>query len=261
MIFWLNLDMRLNILKKRILIDGDIIAYRASSSVQRDIDWGDGLWTCHAFLSDAKEQFYNLSEDILNREVFGDDEYEIIFAFSDSHNFRKDLCDGYKANRANKRKPTCYNALVDYIKSEHHTVQLKNLEGDDVLGIYATMDGYDSIIVSLDKDMKTIPGKFYNFGTDELITVTKDQAKYNHMYQTLIGDVADGYPGCPKYGPVKAKKLLDSLTPDKYWEGVVKAFESQGLTEADALLQARLSYILQDGDYDTETHEVKLWLP
>lgn len=123
------------------------------------------------------------------------------------------------------------------------------------------MDGYDSIIVSLDKDMKTIPGKFYNFGTDELITVTKDQAKYNHMYQTLIGDVADGYPGCPKYGPVKAKKLLDSLTPDKYWEGVVKAFESQGLTEQDALLQARLSYILQDGDYDTETHEVKLWLP
>lgn len=72
-------------MKKRILIDGDILAYRASSSVQRDIDWGDGLWTCHAFLSDAKEQFYNLSDDIINREVFGDDEYEIIFAFSDSH--------------------------------------------------------------------------------------------------------------------------------------------------------------------------------
>ena len=27
----------------KLLIDGDILAYKASSSVQKDIDWGDGL--------------------------------------------------------------------------------------------------------------------------------------------------------------------------------------------------------------------------
>lgn len=248
-------------LPKRILIDGDIIAYRASSSVQRDIDWGDGLWTCHAFLSDAKEQFFTLTDDILNREVFKDSDYEIKFAFSDSNNFRKELCETYKANRSNKRKPTCYMALVEFIMSNFDSVKLPLLEGDDVLGILATDPNYDSIIVSLDKDMKTIPCKFYNFGNDELFTITEDQAKYNHMYQTLIGDTTDGYSGCPKYGPVKAKKLLDSLTPDKYWEGVVGAFKGQGLTEEDALLQARLAYILHNGDYDLANRKVKLWTP
>lgn len=49
----------------KLLIDGDILAYKASSSVQKDIDWGDGLWTCHAYLEDAIEQFRNLLDNIL----------------------------------------------------------------------------------------------------------------------------------------------------------------------------------------------------
>ena len=49
----------------KLLIDGDILAYKASSSVQKDIDWGDGLFTCHAYLEDAIEQFRNLLDNIL----------------------------------------------------------------------------------------------------------------------------------------------------------------------------------------------------
>lgn len=248
-------------MNKRLLIDGDILAYQASSSVQRDINWGDGLWTCHAFLSDAQQQFNYLVEEITNRDVFGDDKYELIFAFSDNINFRKKLDNTYKLNRSNKRKPTCYNALVEYIKEQYNSVTLPNIEGDDVIGILATDKTHDSIVVSLDKDMKTVPCKFYNFGKDELITITEDRAKYWHMYQTLVGDVTDGYSGCPKYGPVKAKKLLDSLDVDQYWDGVVTAFKGQGLTEDDALLQARMAYILKKDDYNMVTHEVTLWTP
>ena len=45
------------------------------------------------------------------------------------------------------------------------------------------------------------------------------------------------------------------------WATVVKAFEDKGLTEDDALLNARLARILTIEDYDTERQEPKLWTP
>jgi len=83
-----------------------------------------------------------------------------------------------------------------------------------VMGILATKPGnrekYPSLIViSQDKDMKTLPATVWN-GKD-LVTYTEAEADYWHMYQTLVGDAADGYKGCPKVGPVKAEKLLAAL--------------------------------------------------
>jgi DNA polymerase-1 len=45
------------------------------------------------------------------------------------------------------------------------------------------------------------------------------------------------------------------------WTEVVKAFESKGLTEEDALRNARLAYILRDGDWNTTSQEVRQWTP
>jgi 5'-3' exonuclease len=92
----------------KLLIDGDILAYKASSSVQKDIDWGDGLWTCHAYLEDAVEQFRNLLDNILFalKETTLED-YSIsdmMFFFSDEDNFRKHYLPEYKSNRRNSRK-------------------------------------------------------------------------------------------------------------------------------------------------------------
>ena len=41
----------------------------------------------------------------------------------------------------------------------------------------------------------------------------------------------------------------------------MKAFTDKGLTEEDALLNARLARILTIEDYDTEQQEPKLWTP
>ena len=45
------------------------------------------------------------------------------------------------------------------------------------------------------------------------------------------------------------------------WATVVKAFEDKGLTEDDALLNARLARILTIDDYDTKRQEPILWTP
>ncbi|NBS69172.1 hypothetical protein EBT31_09700 [bacterium] len=45
------------------------------------------------------------------------------------------------------------------------------------------------------------------------------------------------------------------------WETVVQTFEERGMTEEDALLNARLARILQYTDYNFDTDEPILWTP
>lgn len=106
--------------------------------------------------------------------------------------------------------------------------------------------------------MKTIPTKFYNFLDDTLSVVSDEEAQYNLLFQTLIGDTADNYSGCPKVGKVKAERILND---NPTWGAVVECFKKAGQTEEDALLMARVAHILQDGDYDFEKGTIKLWTP
>lgn len=59
---------------------------------------------------------------------------------------------------------------------------------------------------------------------------------------------------------ITATKLL--LDKSGYtFEQVVKIFESKGLTEEDALRQARVARILRASDYNKKKKEVILWNP
>ncbi len=83
------------------------------------------------------------------------------------------------------------------------------------------------------------------------------------MYQTLTGDSTDGYKGCPKVGPVAAARLLEPLMgePAGMWIAVLLSFKKAGLTEADALVQARVARILRHTDYDFTNKLPILWTP
>lgn len=177
---------------------------------------------------------------------------------SDDTNFRKGLYDKYKGQRSWMRRPLALKAIRKWFIEEHDAVIMPNLEGDDVMGILATdpHKTHNTIIVSIDKDMKTIPGHYYR--DDTLFNISSEEAEYYHLFQTLTGDVADGYPGCPKVGKVTAKEILDK---DCSWEAVVKAFKKAKLTEEDALLQARLARILRHQDYNFEENVPYLWTP
>ena len=131
------------------------------------------------------------------------------------------------------------------------------LEADDAIGIYATKDP-GHIICSPDKDMRQIPGDLYNL-SDGVVQITKEEGERWHRVQTMSGDQTDGYAGVPGIGIKRAEALLDEKGDT--WETVLGAFIDKGLTEEDALKNARLAKILQADDYDFTNQQVRLWAP
>lgn len=242
------------------LIDADILAYQAAAGAEVPTKWDEDLWTLHASEEDAQNRF----KDHLFSIVEKVEASSFVLVFSDSRNWRKEVLPTYKANRSDVRKPMLLRVVGKWAMSQFPFELWENLEGDDVMGILATSKKYkpgQTVICSLDKDLKTIPGRHYNFGKDEHFNIDLEQANYWHMFQTLTGDSTDGYSGCPGCGPKTAQKILDALHPEDYWKGVVKAYTAAGLCEEEAVVQARVARILWSTDYNPKTKQVKLWNP
>ena len=110
--------------------------------------------------------------------------------------------------------------------------------------------------------MRTIPGLFAR-GWDAVVEeITEEDADRFFLHQALMGDKTDGYSGCPGIGQVKARRLLDPLVDlSDMWRAVVGAYEGAGLTEQNALQNARVARILRYGEYDRKTKEITKWEP
>ena len=244
--------------KTTLLIDGDILLYSEAASVEDVYDWGDDIWTV---TGDARLAQQSVDVCIAKyKEILEAD--DVIITLTGQENWRKDLLPTYKHNRKGKRKPVVFPALRDYCKKVYKTVCYENLEADDVMGLYAT--GFKgnlgkTIVVSEDKDLKTIPGQLYNPNKPEdgILCISQEEADLNHLTQALTGDSTDGYSGCPGVGPKTAEKILKMGT----WEEVMGAYLNAGLSEQDALIQARVARILRKGEFKAKTQEVKLWNP
>lgn len=207
-------------------------------------------------LNVAHEMFREKLQYILDKAPKG--EYRL--CFSDARNFRKDINPTYKANRKATRKPMAFKEFRAEIMEMYPSITKPTLEADDILGILATKPGSDAIIVSGDKDLMQIPGKHLKDG--EIVEVQRLDGDYFFHTQILTGDQVDGYPGCPGIGKVKAEKILSNpCARETPWEFIVEAYEKAGLTEEDALLNARMARILRWEDWDNEQQKVILWNP
>lgn len=244
-----------------IFIDADMLCFVSCSSVEREINWGDGLWTLHADAKEAETQIDDRVEGIVTTvldKLNYEGEYRIIMCISDTKvNFRKKILSTYKANRIGKRKPVCYSEVLEWIKRNYVTKMIPTLEADDVIGIAATHFKGQEVHCSGDKDFRSIPGIFYNFIKGELYHISEREADKWFYTQTLIGDKADNYDGCPGIGEKTAEKIFNKEGVS--WGTVKKTFLRKGLTEEDALQQARVARILRD----TEWKDGKpiLWSP
>lgn len=237
-----------------LLIDGDLYLFRAAIALEREIDWGDDIWSLSTDLNGAKKLFNKMVCDFKEALLIED----VVITLTGSNNFRKDVEPSYKSGRKKSRKPVGYKALVEWAKQTYETILVDCLEADDVMGIMGSMPDTQAIIVSDDKDMKTIPCKLYRPQSNERLDISEAEADKFFLTQTLMGDTTDGYSGCPKIGPKTAEKILKS---NPTWDAVVNQYQKADLSPDYALTQARLARILRHTEWDDDKMAVKLWEP
>lgn len=254
-----------------LLVDGDALAYRVAAACERETEWAPGEITLSTSLGAA----YEGMERHLNawREKHNADAVKI--AMSDTPwTFRMDVYKPYKAHRKDVRKPLGLKAVRQYLVDEHKAVYLPGLEADDLMGLWMTdpkKHAKDGIIVSWDKDMRAVPGRFWVPGTEALEMRDELEADVMWMAQALSGDAADGYPGCKNIGVVRAKRIVDECFEKDQpndgdelftmWNTVKGEFVKKGHSVDDAIVSARLARILRHGDYDLKEKKVRLWTP
>ena len=231
-----------------LLIDADYIVYKSCAAAEYDIDYGSDVIVVGSKFSEA---YTNTIKEI-KRVQSGFFDAEVILFFSDSINFRKRVDPAYKGHR-NRKKPCGYKRVIHKLHDEYKVIIMPELEADDAMGVYATSND-DCIICSPDKDMKQIPGQLYNL--DETFTITKQDGWQWFLIQTLSGDQTDGYSGAPGFGIKTSQKFFSEF--GYTWKSVTDAFIKKGLTEEDALKNARLAKILTADDYDNGPI---LWTP
>jgi DNA polymerase-1 len=236
----------------KLLIDADFIVYKSCAAVETEVDFGDDVILVTSNFSDALAATNRELTKIKNK--FGSFSEMILF-FSDSINFRKQILESYKGHR-NRKKPCGYKRVINALRKEYKVIIKPSLEADDAMGVYSTKYP-GNCIVSPDKDMKQIPGQLYNL--DKVFTVSKEEGAKWHLIQALAGDQTDGYSGVPGIGVKRATSLFEE---DGYsWKTVTKAFTDKGLTEYDAITNARLARILTADDYDFKNKQPILWTP
>ena len=237
-----------------LLIDSDFLAYKAAQACEIGIDFGEDVIIAQSQFSEVLKVFNNE----LNKVTKAMMEDDFILYFSSTENFRKKIYPDYKGHRM-KRKPLGYKRLVNYCRENHNFKLIEGLEADDTIGIEATrFADPHNIIVSPDKDMRQIPSTLWDMKND-VVEITKDDGDRWHLIQSLSGDPTDGYSGCPGIGVKRATELLDKN--ENKWEAVCKAYRDRGLSDDDALLNARLAKILQKEDFDHDRNQPILWTP
>jgi DNA polymerase-1 len=243
----------------KALIDAEVFLYRCAAAAEYEAELQPDVWTYLCRITDAKTAFEAEVAAIENTLP----DAEIHLCFGDRTNYRYAVYPEYKSNRRKTRRPAGYGALRPWCESLWPSHFIANVEGDDVLALVAEPG---DVIVSRDKDLKTVPGLHLQ-GT-EISEVTLAQADLAFYSQVLTGDAADGYPGCKGVGPVAAQKALAGWKGEAdLWREVVNAYVLKGpfpdraQAERFAIIQARCARILRPGEYDHSKQRPNLWSP
>lgn len=239
-----------------LLIDADILAcqfayaYEASQSGNTDgeLDMDDARWAFSGF------------DSAVGRMINETGTESAVLCFTGRNNFRYSILPTYKSSRRGKPKPVLLDALIEHAWEVWNCKEVDCLEADDVLGIMATKSPGRYVMATIDKDLKQIPGIHYDWRREQVKDIEPSEADYWFYFQVLTGDSTDGYAGCPGIGVRRARTVLKGAAGHP-WTQVIRAFESRGLTEEDALIQARVARILRADDYDFEERQPILWSP
>ena len=234
------------------LLDADIIAYRCAATANHDPEWV------------ATSRCNTLVEQIL--EEVKADSYQLFL--SGPVNFRKKIYPAYKANRV-QPPPVHLLLCKQFLETKWGAVWTDGYEADDALGIeqcrvgtarlpkaIIAADGTTvseglkpnapsctTIICSIDKDLKQIPGLHYNFVKKEFDEVSVEQGWRSFYTQVLVGDASDNVKGCPGIGKAKAPRILAGCESEQEMFEAVRATYND---DDNMFINGQLLYILRE---------------
>lgn len=280
-----------------LVMDGDWLVYQAMSAAEFDASWEDEVWHRCCDHAKAREILYESIKNYAARKKAWSGA-PIILAFTDRINWRKTLVDPtYKENRAVVKKPVGYFEFLDSVWADPKFLSVlePRLEGDDCMGIIGSnplqFNSNKAVLVSCDKDFKTVPDcDFLWCTTGDILTQTSETADHWHIYQTMKGDITDGYGGIPGCGETFVEDFLENpvvyyqvtkvlksgknkgqeviqwtsrpLEPgESLWTAIVSVGAKAGVDEEFIVKQGQMARILRDTDYNIETGEITLWKP
>ena len=189
------------VIDKTLIIDGDIIVYRPCCIYNEDDDQSRRL---------ISKAINNAIDKLML--AAGCNTY--IMFVTTKFNFRDQLVNDYKANRSEVERPINLAYAKRWATQNLNTHFHKGLEADDLLGIHMTEN---TVLWSLDKDLRQIPGKHLDDETQQVIEVTEggvieDRGKKVYFngtiglyFQMLTGDSTDHIVGCGKRVPAMYK--------------------------------------------------------
>jgi hypothetical protein len=212
----------------KALLDGDIFVYRIGFASNEETE------------SIAISRMAVMLEDLVMMPNVGDYQGYL----TGSNNYRMEIAKEapYKGNRK-AEKPVHYALLREYLVKSWGFEMVEEQEADDAIGIAAySMDPYDYVIYSIDKDLDMIRGWHYNFVKEKKYYVDEEDTLRTFYKQVLTGDRVDNIPGLKGVGDKKAEKILGEAKSEKdLFSAVLAAYDYDILrmTEMAQLLWIR----------------------
>lgn len=239
----------------KLLVDLDVIAYRAGFAAEKSlylvcspVDSGSENMQ---YFDDAKsanehkgtgvtiwsrkdvqpvEQAILIADVMVKdiKERYGSENPSIVGFLTGVGNYRNSIATraSYKGNRAGSVPPVHLKAIRSHL-IERGAIVSQGEEADDLIA-RAAAENPGSVVCSVDKDLRSIPGRFYDFVKKEEQTISPKEASLNFYSQVLTGDSADNIPGLSGVGPVKARKALEGAKgPFDCWKRIVELYQKE----------------------------------
>ena len=250
-------------------IDGDIILYQPCCIFNEDDDM-------------SRRSIIKHVNNKIDKMMTNSGCDRFIFFMTTKFNFRDYLVDDYKYNRVDTERPVNLVWAKRWATKDLAAYYKKYLEADDLLGMYQTEN---TVIWSLDKDLRQVPGKHLDDETGKVVQVTEDGRMAINSYvtdsgnakekiyfdgfvglcfQMLTGDSTDWIVGCGKRvtqtyktGPKAGQEYLSrkGVGPKKAYKLVLNAVMYRGSkTVQEAALGAVVEeyYKLFKGDWQKQ---------
>jgi len=160
----------------------------------------------------VKRQCYRI-EETLEKAEFSFERLEVFL--TGKGNYRDEIATirPYKGNRLKLEKPIHYKAIRRYLRERWRAATVNGREADDEVAIQAASLNYDPdkvLIVSQDKDLRTVPGLLYNYRRNTYELITEKKALENFYKQIVTGDATDNIMGIHKSGAAAADAAINS---------------------------------------------------